>query len=72
MHENYQNSLVNDVNTQPKMSEFSGEPNQEKGYFQRFCPCLHPTALAPLFDLSTADMKVRLLASLMPFNQKFI
>jgi len=43
----------------------------EKGWFQRLCPCLHYTAMAPYFDVNTKDIKARLLASLMPFNQKF-
>lgn len=43
----------------------------EKSYFQRFCPCLHPSALQPYFDVDTSDIKNRVKASLLPFNQKF-
>ena len=44
---------------------------QQKGFVERWCPSLHPTVLAPYFDVTTKDIKQRLLASLMPFNQKF-
>ena len=54
------------------MSDSSINPEKpQKTWFQRLCPCIHYKSLAPYFDVSTQDIKARLIASLMPFNQKF-
>ena len=47
------------------------EATEDKSWFKRLCPCLHPSAIAPYFDISTADFLNRFKASLMPFNQRF-
>merc|ERR1712166_1118383 len=38
---------------------------------ERFFPCLTWKALQPYFDVTTHDVKKRLIGSLLPFNQKF-
>lgn len=63
-------TIQNPIGNSRDQTQIQTEPS-DKSFFERFCPCLHPTVLKPYFDVSTKDIKVRLLASLMPFNQKF-
>ena len=60
------------LNSMPTEESQSIQPEpSEKTYFHRFCPCLHYSVLQPYFDMSTQDIKQRVIASLMPLNQKF-
>lgn len=43
-----------------------------KSMFQRCCPCLTIEFFQVYFDVTTADIKHRLLSSLIPFNKRFI
>jgi len=39
--------------------------------FERCCPCLTIEFFASYFDVTTDQMKIRLLTSLIPFNKRF-
>lgn len=42
-----------------------------KSIYDRVCPCLSWKVLLPYFDVTTHDIKKRVMGSLIPFNQKF-
>ncbi len=42
-----------------------------KSMFDKCCPCLSWKVLQPYLDVTTHDIKKRLMGSLIPFNQKF-
>jgi protein YIPF1/2 len=47
------------------------EPSGDKSLFQRCCPCLTIEFFQQYFDVTTDDIKQRLLLSLVPFNGRF-
>ena len=46
-------------------------PPKEKTLLERCCPCLTIEFFAQYFDVTTVDIRNRLIASLVPFNTKF-
>jgi len=42
-----------------------------KSFCERMCPCLTWKVIQPYFNVTTHDIKKRMIGSLLPFNQKF-
>lgn len=45
--------------------------SKQKSMFERCCPCLTLDFFREYFDVTTIDIRSRLLTSLIPFNRKF-
>lgn len=54
-----------------KLNQSEGNKNKSPGMIAKACPCCTLDFYGQFFDVTTADIKARLIRSLVPFSTKF-